>query len=214
MNIHWLTILGIILIGLGTLLTLLGQQEIFNRSNKQLSEQTDKIAELSKDNIELSKEISKLNKKFTADLTGGDSYCYLSPIRSTKFLSLQLIHVGKYPLYDIDIRIFDTTKLENIEKKRNFKNKPLELYKRYPVGNLMPGRTLFLDPLPLSTSIRNQKYAIDINARNGYVSQKIYARYEENKWYLAYKVERDKEVIKKYIDVTFPMQMGENILDW
>ena len=73
-----------------------------------------------KENMELSKEINKLNKKMSSDLTGGDGYCYFLPSRPGKksnIVDLMLINEGDYPLYDIYVKIDDVEKLIDIVQK-------------------------------------------------------------------------------------------------
>jgi uncharacterized membrane protein len=45
---HWLTIMGIVLIGLGTFFTFIGQQKSAEESNKQILAKSEEINRLSK----------------------------------------------------------------------------------------------------------------------------------------------------------------------
>ena len=56
---HPLTIVGIIVIAVGTVFTFLGQQINNNRSNQQLSDKSDKIQGLSEEIIELTLTLHK-----------------------------------------------------------------------------------------------------------------------------------------------------------
>lgn len=114
MNIHALTVFGVILISIGTIFTFLGQQIINNRSSQLLNEKSENIEKLSQENIRLSMEIAQLNKKITATLTGGDNYCYFLPSRpgeKSNIVDLILINKGSYPLYDISVKIDDVEEM-------------------------------------------------------------------------------------------------------
>ncbi|MDY7035950.1 MAG: hypothetical protein SV375_07285 [Thermodesulfobacteriota bacterium] len=56
---HWLTWVGLILIAVGTALTLIGQQKINDRSSKIIQDKSEKIEELSQENVRLSGEMKK-----------------------------------------------------------------------------------------------------------------------------------------------------------
>lgn len=122
---HWLTWIGIVLIALGTAFTIIGQQKINDKSNTLLQSKSDKIAELSQQNIQLSSELSKTNKEIAATVTGGDSFCYLFPSPSfgkLNTIDFNLQHMGKYPVYDAFIRVWDSSCLEKIEYGKIFQN--------------------------------------------------------------------------------------------
>ena len=59
-NIHTLTWIGIVLLGLGTLFTIWGQQKINDKYSKELVSKTERVEKLSEENIKLSKENTKL----------------------------------------------------------------------------------------------------------------------------------------------------------
>jgi hypothetical protein len=117
MNIHPLTIIGILIIGLGTYFMILGQQKINDRSDKELKMKSEKIETLSEENKALLTEVNKLNKKIASNITGGDSCCYFLPSRPSKnssIVDLMLINDGDYPLYDVSVKIDDVEKLMEI----------------------------------------------------------------------------------------------------
>lgn len=112
---HWITWIGIIFIALGTGLTLCGQQKLNDKSNKLLQSKSDKIEVLSQKNIKLSSELSVINKEIAATVTGGESFCYLfpsSPYGKSNTIDFKLHHMGKYPVYDTFIRVWDSSCLE------------------------------------------------------------------------------------------------------
>lgn len=131
---HPLTYLGLLFIMIGTGLTLYGQQIINDRSNESLQNKTDKITELSQENIRLSSELNKINQEIAGTVTGGESFCYLFPSPSfgnINTLDFHLKHKGEYPVYDVSIRVWDETCLNRIdhgqifEKHLGYRNKSM-----------------------------------------------------------------------------------------
>ncbi len=105
---HLLTYIGILFIAIGTLLTIMGQQKIANRSTELLQNKSNEI-EL------LSSKISKTNQEIAATVTGGESFCFLFPNPSfgkINTIDFHLLNQGKYPLYDVFIRIWDDSRDE------------------------------------------------------------------------------------------------------
>lgn len=120
---HWLTWLGLLLIAVGTGFTIWGQQVMNDRSSRVLEAKTDKITELSMENIRLSSELSKVNQEIAATVTGGESFCYLFPSPSfgkSNTIDFYLQHKGEYPVYDVSIRIWDETCLKVIDHGQIF----------------------------------------------------------------------------------------------
>lgn len=108
---HWLTLVGLFIIAIGTALTIWGQQILNTKSNEQ-------ITTLSQKNIQLSTELKKINQEISATVTGGESFCYLFPTPSYSELNtidFYLNHKGEYPVYDVSIKIWDATCLSQID---------------------------------------------------------------------------------------------------
>jgi hypothetical protein len=227
MNIHWLTIFGLILIAVGTFLTLLGQQKIFYKANQQLVTKSEKIEKLSEENIALNKEINLLNKKIAADLTGGDNYCYFLPSRPgirSNIVDLMLMNEGEYPLYDISIKIDDVEKLfEIIDKEQEAGNLGfydsmtqsnamlLKASKIFQVGNLGPHQAIQLTGIQIPPNVDKKSYNIYITARNGSLMQILRYRRVGNQWKMAIKVTRENDVIKEFIDKDYPVDENGKI---
>jgi len=122
---HWLTWIGLVFIALGTGLTIVGQQKINDKSVELLQTKSDKIAELSQENLKLSSELSVINKEIAATVTGGESFCYLFPSLSfgkINSIDFNLQHMGKYPVYDAFIRVWDSSCLEKTDYGKIFAN--------------------------------------------------------------------------------------------
>jgi hypothetical protein len=124
-SMHWLIWIGLVCIAFGTLLTIRGQQILSNRSSKLLQDKSDTIANLSQQNIQLSSELKKINQEIAATVTGGDSFCYLEPevaFGEINTLVFKLWNNGKYPVYDLNIKIWGESRSEKVDDAKIFKD--------------------------------------------------------------------------------------------
>lgn len=169
-------------------------------TRNELTKRTDEI-------VDKSNKIEELNDFILSSVTGGDSYCYLLPMLDEmsgvdRFI---LKHEGKYPVYDIQIRILDKTMLaqlpfedlftkESVSKEEWEKiTKKRDLWKDYNVlksqaeklvslATLTPGAGFIIEGKPLPESAETQEYLINIFARNGEISQVIKHVKVSGKW--------------------------------
>lgn len=172
---------------------------------RQLSETKTDLAltraELSKRNDQLmakSSKIEELNAFTLSSVTGGDSYCYLLPMLDEmsgkeRFL---LKHEGKYPVYDVQVRIIDQTMLtqlpfdkllpkgdipkvewEKLLKKRDLWQESNILRSQaetlVTLATLTPGTGFFIEGRKIPEDAVKQEYLVQIFARNGKISQVI-----------------------------------------
>ena len=113
----WLTFSGGILVIIGGFKADIDQETSTNKIIKQTETITDlstKIAKLTEQNIEKSEYISNT-------ISGGDSYCYIHygpEVSFTNNITRTLVHQGKYPIYNVNIRICDLIEFHNILQKR------------------------------------------------------------------------------------------------
>ncbi len=172
-------------------------------------------------------EITELNKKIAATLTGGDNYCYfllLGPGEKSNIADLMLINEGEYPVYDVSIKIDDVEKLLSIIKDQQKKgNLPydsrtrwntmlFEVSKILRVGNIGPKQAVELGGLHLPNTDK-KSYNIYITARNGSVMQAVRFRRVDGKWKTAMQVTRGSKVLEESIDPDFPRN-EEGKIDW
>lgn len=188
---HWLTVIGLVFILIGTAFTFLGQQKLSDKSNKLLQEKSDEITELSHDNIKLSKSNAELSQQSLNLITGGDSWAFLSGgiytaegIANQPFM-LILNHVGDNPLYDVKIVIYE------IEFNTNGTHKSHTLSKIYDkdIGTLT--KTLQAESLDIIELPKKDRvdFKIKLNARNGEITQHwILIKKSDNSWSTAKKV--------------------------
>jgi len=185
---HWLTVIGLVFILIGTAFTFLGQQKLSDQSNKLLQEKSDKITELSQDNIKLSKSNADLSQQSLNLITGGDSWAFVSGgiytaegIANQPFM-LILNHIGDNPLYDLKIEMYE------IKFNNNGSNKSHTLSKIYSkdIGTLTKTlQAVSLDIIELPNKDRVD-YKIKLNARNGEITQHwIFIKKTDNSWSVA-----------------------------
>jgi hypothetical protein len=120
---HWLTGIGLLCIAIGTALTIIGQQKLSDRSTILLQEKSDTISNLSQQNIQLNSELKKINQEIAATVTGGDSFCYLSPTTSFTEMNTLLFNLsndGKYPVYDLNIKVWDESCSDKVNDSKFF----------------------------------------------------------------------------------------------
>jgi len=219
MSIHELTWIGLVLILIGTVLTIYGQQKINDKSSKLLHDKSNKIEELSQENI-------KLNEKITATLTGGDSYCYLlvsRPSKRSNICDLHLISEGEYPIYDVSIRIDDVEQLlEDFHEAREAGVLPypsitessahlMKAAKIFQVGNLGPKHSATLSGLKVRDR-NKQSYNIYITARNFSSMQFVKFRRVGNNWKMAEKRLLNGELIKEFVEPDYPREPNGEVL--
>ena len=207
MNIHWLTYLGIFMIGLGTLFTFLGQQIISNRSSN-------KIAEISKENIRLNKNITALNKEIVQSVIGGDSFCYFmfsSVNPKTNVGLLTIVHQGEHPIYDVYARMVDVDEFNKMKEKLNIYNFR-QSDTNIQIGNMIKGTASTFNLFNLGSST-SRDFNIFFSARNGLFTQLLRMRKVGGKWLYATKVQKQDKTIFEKVDDNFPRNDNDDI-DW
>lgn len=169
---------------------LLANQEL----RDSLEEKTRQIVRLSEANVALSDHVSK-------SITGGGSFCYFVhafPVGTANKLMRMLLHVGRYPLHDLNIRIADGNKLEQVFEEFGI---PVPMEEIEKAQTRMHKTTFFkagqgtagLDTeyLTLPENTDKQTYSIFFTARNGSWHQQITLRRVNGKWRLATRVTKD-----------------------
>lgn len=151
-------------------------------SQRQLTGKSDEIAalnrEISNNQIALrqkSEEIAQLSNASLSSITGGDSYCYLSYIQPGNANRLMLVvnHVGKYPLYDVNMRIVDLHEFSKKIKSNQYTIDDIQKDKAIKIESMTPEMTtMTFDELVLPDS-GEMELNVFITARNGYWIQNI-----------------------------------------
>ena len=170
--------------------------------NKQLSSS---LEEKTKEIIYLNEKNSILYEHTYKYMTGYDSYCYFehfhNVINPPNIITRQLVHVGKYPLYDLHIRIFDVN---------SFKNTPI--YKDTLFFSGQANINVNIEHIKLPTDIDHQKYSIFFQARNGIWHQNVSFRRVDGKWKLAMWVGGEEKRLKEYVSEDFPRDVDGKVL--
>ncbi len=161
-------------------------------------------------------ELRSKSDEMLATVTGGDSFCYLYlgfpvAVKTRDVVSAILLAQGKYPLYDISIRIVNIEMLRLITK--TYHSIPFEVRSKYETiykaGNLGSEQTIleFLS-WKLPNDREHQGYNVFITTRNGSILQMIRFRYVDGRWRLATKIIRgrgkNEVVLLEEVDPKFP----------
>lgn len=194
------------------------------QAQTQLRQKSEEIADLNRlianAQVELRKrsdEVAELNKQIAFSVTGGDSYCYvLLPDPVANNARIVVIQQGKYPLYDVSIRIVDINKFEEV--KRQFPTLTFDNIKLsetlISAGNLSPGQAIIVnDPVRLLNADK-LSFNIFIFARSGRFTEQLRLIKVEGVWKTAMRVEKDNNsdenpnapstLLKEQIDPDFP----------
>lgn len=249
MGIHVITLVGIILIAAGTFCTIRGQLILNNKSAKEISTKADKIENLSEKNILLNEEVTSLVKK-NANLnmelrkyvSGGDSFCYIQTYfedgHGDDLVSFCIEHKGNYPLYDVDITIYDRTKRSSLIKEtgmhKDFQpDEWAEFQKEHDLIGLFYGirqkSILSKRHIPIvavGTKImpflrvklpekqKEQEYLVKIYARNGAITQPIKFLKVDGHWRMSMRVQQydntSHKVIELLNDLSEAVPLNEN----
>jgi hypothetical protein len=168
-------------------------------------------------------------------VTGGDSYPVITPVFSgepdiNKIIIMQLTNAGDYPLYELRVSIVDQDKVNSLITQYKIQkgalddedNKTKTLFRihadsttDYIVGTIGARQIIpQLATFDLDEKIGSRNFLIEMNARNGYVQERIGLRWINNSWLAAYKtVSNGKiEVVPKgYPKDQLPWQQSDRL---
>ena len=165
---------------------------------------------------EKNQEIANLNKQISMSITGGDSFCYIGhPLDGTQGdkLIAAIVQMGKYPLYDVNIRLLDLGKSDSLQKKGlSFIEAMNKSQTIINVGNMPAGSAQMIGTLDL-TSQNHMRYNVFISAKNGFITQLIRLQRVNGIWKGAMKVERDGKILREKIDPNYPRN-SQGEIDW
>ena len=147
------------------------------------------------------------DKTITNSIMGGDSFCYLYFGVEDGFLTL--LSNGKYPMYDVKIRVVD---LDKFETKNIF-----ESGTSFDIGNIPSGVAMMVSAWGLPKDKEKIRYNVFISARNGFFSQEVRLAKVNGKWKEALRVLKDnnKNLQPMYQDIPddYPRNK-EGKIDW
>jgi hypothetical protein len=156
-------------------------------------------------------EQSKTDKDILYSITGGDGYCYIefSITPRGKNIELYLVSKGKFPLYDIGIRIVDITMMKELKSLTSENLKKIETY--YDIKNLHPGTAIRIGIID-KKEYDNRDFNIFFIARNGQWLQETRMRKINNQWTKATRVTKGKENLYKDILKDFPLNENNEVV--
>lgn len=183
--------------------------EISNKLNEVTSEIKDLVEKtnLQTDkNLELTEKTIRLSEKLENIATGGDGFCviefaYINSNSTRPFV----IYNGKYPLYDVHIRIVD------LELFRQLKDLTVESINQaqhtFYLGNLKPNTATPLGKIFADFSGAKKDFNIFYSGRNGFHTQTTRLRKVEKKWFSKIRVwiTNSNDILYEQTDENFPI---------
>ncbi len=186
---------------------------------------TTKIHNQGKQIIDLASEL----KHWT---TGADSFCYyhygnFAASPKNKILRM-LVHVGRYPIYEISVDITDATTLKHLVNAGDLTFDSLRTIKtREHLGTVHPNdiaQNMYskachfqgdLLPVTIPQDTQRQEYSILFSARNGIWVQDIIIERVSDRCVVAYRVRttNPEKILLEHIDANFPRD-ADNSIEW
>ncbi|MCE9777564.1 hypothetical protein LZ645_21820 [Shewanella algae] len=155
---------------------------------------------------ELLNEVENKTNEMISHISGGNSFPYfqigmLDPNTDTGVL--MVIHKGEHPLYDVNSRIVDLQKFNQIKNNLSLGNMAYS-DTNISVGNLIPSHASMLQNWKVENS-PEQSYNIFFTARNGSFTQALRLKKINGKWLSATKItNKNNELLHEQIDDLFP----------
>lgn len=216
---------GILTIGAaaGTTVRQSAQQAETDRKNntilslsQQLLEQGKHIGILNKQLLTKSEEIAKLNREVRDSVVGGNSFCYIATMLKQGIPRFVLVHQGKFPLYDLAVRIVDLDKFEELKKEGMTLENLFKSEVNVNTGNLAPNQVRLLGEV-LFQPKETVRLNIFFSARNGFFTQILRIKKVGTEWKSAFKVTQKKEgkqeTLLEKIDDGYPRN-EKGVVQW
>ncbi len=186
---------------------------------QQLLTKSDEIVGLNRKIAGKNDEIAKLNRELMSSVIGGNSFCYLLPLLKQGIPSFTLVHQGKYPLYDLTVRIVDVDKSEALQEKGHyFENLFDDAIYSANIGTLVPNSGQLLNEVKFQPK-RTLRFNIFFSVRNGMFIQFLRIQRIGNEWKTAFKVfvirpkEKKERTIFEKIDEGYPRN-EKGLVQW
>jgi hypothetical protein len=162
-------------------------------------------------------EIKRLTIENAGLITGGDTvaqvYLQIDTQTWTGTAVPLVVNAGKYPLYDIEIRLVDVDEVRREVADKSPSQEAL-LGKTFIVPNLTPGMARDIDgALQHPANSRDYNYNIFFVARNGTWTQQLRMKWMGDGWARATRIMRDgREVLTEVIGAYPRTSAGE--IEW
>lgn len=162
---------------------------------------------------ELLNEVEKSTYQMICHITGGDSFPYfqIGMLDNKKNTGvLMSIQEGEHPLYDVNARIVDLQKFEQVKNNLSLANMSYsDIY--ISIGNMIPSHARMIQPWKIHNE-PTQSYNVFLTARNGNFTQLIRLNKINGAWISATKViKTDDEVLYENVDNNFPRDVDGNV---
>jgi hypothetical protein len=166
---------------------------------RELRDRGDKLTKVQEELKAKSDEVAELNRNIAASVTGGDSFCYFTFNFDSNGGRPIVIQQGKYPLYEVNVRVVDLDKWDAVEeqsKKGGGAPSALETMKSsetlFDIGNMGPHEARVMNAfVPFPPNKEKLRFNIFINARNGWFTELLRVYKVNGEWRPAIKVTKD-----------------------
>lgn len=153
-----------------------------------------------------------------ASVTGGDSFAYVMfqiaardgsavnayAMPEQLLLAPLVVHRGKYPLYDVAVRLFPTDlPFQQAQANEKFA----------AVGNLTPNLASTMQQIRIQHDGRDISYNMFFTARNGMWTQILRMRWMGDGWASANKVLMNGKQVYREVSANYP-KTGDGKFDW
>jgi hypothetical protein len=162
---------------------------------------------------ELLSEIESKTNQMIGHISGGNSFPYfqIGMINdATNTGVLMAIHEGEHPLYDVNARIVDLQKFEQVKNNISLANMS-HSDTNVSVGNMIPSHASMVQQWKIESD-PEQSYNVFFTARNGSFTQLIRFHKINGAWVSATKVtNRENEILHEKIDDNYPRNTDGNV---
>lgn len=185
---------------------------------KKQSRVEDNLVELQRGVKSLLNELETKTKDVIAQVTGGDSFCYLmlgSLLADSDTGILVVIHQGRHPMFDVSARIVDVEASDRVSlEKKGFTYETFRQTDiRKELGNMIPGHCIDLGEVwNLGKNSETRRFNIFFTARSGSFTQLLRFKKVGRHWLHATKVERAGTIYEN-IQPGFPRNEKGGV-DW
>jgi hypothetical protein len=172
MSFHWPTVL----VFLGAVLAAVG---VFLESTE--------LRRLNQELANKSAEISELNQKIASFVTGGRSFCYVVMRYDggdPDHLYLSLMHTGDFAVFDVTVQLVDVDQRLALASSRpgHDVEAMMTAMEAIPIGTVPPGEIENIFRKLNVAGRDSRRFSVMIQARNGWVEQKLALRKVGQEW--------------------------------
>jgi hypothetical protein len=162
-------------------------------------------------------EIKRLTIENAGLITGGDTiaevYLQIDTQRWTGTAVPTLVNEGKYPLYDIELRLVDVDEVRR-EVDQNLPSQDALLGKTFRISNLTPGMAREVDgAVQHAANSRDYNYNIFVVARNGSWTQQLRMKWIGDGWVRATRIVRDGKEVRLEVPDAYPRNAAGEV-EW